>query len=341
MKKAIAVALAALSSSAVMAQNVTVYGIMDAGIQQYNNGSTSFTRALDNGYNTSRLGFKGTEDLGGGLKANFQLEAQVNPNTGSMGSTTVAANETFNREAWVGLSGGFGSVLFGRTDVTNAQNIDSMVSQFVNFGQRPIDTTGVELGGDQKSVVRYTTPTFGGLYAELGYASGNASGATTDTQAEQHGAMVGYTAGKFKAYVGMHKLGASTAVAERDFTVVGAAYDLGVASVGATYSEGDVSTTGDATSKSTVASIKVPLSNGVALHGVYGMSTNGAQASANESTSYVVGATKALSKRTTLYVAYTAVDNQANASAYHWGTSAPASAGLDTKATSIGINHVF
>ncbi|MFC6522308.1 porin [Undibacterium arcticum] len=81
MKKTL-IALAVLGSIAGVAQaqsNVTIYGVVDLGLAHENNGSTSLTRMDDGGLNGSRLGFKGSEDLGGGLSAIFQFETALLP----------------------------------------------------------------------------------------------------------------------------------------------------------------------------------------------------------------------------------------------------------------------
>jgi len=341
-KLAIAAAVAAIATT-VSAQSVEVYGIIDTGFQNHDNGTNSYSRAFDSGVATSRLGFRGTEDLGGGLKANFNLEAQLNPSAGSVGSTTVAANETFNREAWVGLSSKvLGEIRVGRQDVTYAQDVDAGTSQFGNFGNRAINGTAIELGADQKNVIKYITPKIGGFYGQVGFGSANNAGATTDTAGDQKGALVGYDDGRLKLFAGIHKVDATSTAGERDFTVYGAAYDLGYAQVGLTYAEGDVNNTNEAKNKNTQGSVRVPLSAGFALHGVYAVAKDGAQATAGEGKGYTVGVSKALSKRTSLYAAYSAVDNEANAKMYMAGqVAAPATAGLDTKTTTIGLVHAF
>jgi predicted porin len=339
-KLAIAAALSAITTVAT-AQSVTVYGIMDTGIQRYDAGADTFTRANDNALATSRLGFRGTEDLGGGLRANFQLEGQLNLAGGRVGSTSTADNEIFNREAWVGISGGLGEVRIGRQDVTYAQDIDTGVSQFGNFGNRATNGTAIELGSDQKNVIKYISPRVAGFTAQLGYASSNAPGATTDGTGDQKGAYLRYDRGALSLHAGHQQNDGATSAAERDFTTYGATYNFGFATAGVTYARGDVSTTGDIESTNTQASVRVPLANGLAAHAIYAVAKNGTQADNNQGRGYTIGVTKALSKRTTLYAAYTSVDNESNSSMAMPGTTAPASAGLDTKAYTAGISHSF
>lgn len=336
-KLAIAAALAALATT-VNAQNVTIYGIIDTGFQNYDTGAGTITRAGDNLLATSRLGFRGNEDLGNGLKAVFTLEGKLTPSTGTVGSTT--ANQTFDREATVGIAGSFGEIRMGRQDVSYAQDIDTGLSQAGNFGNFGVNGTDFQLGADQSSVIKFTTPSLGGLTAQIGRAS-NAAGSTTDANTDQTSYHVKFEKGALRLHAGYQKTDGATSVAERDFTAYGASYDLGFAAVSYVYGEGDTSTTGDVKSKGQVASVKVPLSNGFAAHGVYATTKNGAQSSDNEGKSYTAMITKAFSKRTTMYAAYTTVDNQANSSMAVTGTTAPGTAGLDTKATTVGISHVF
>jgi len=153
MKKSL-VALAALAATSAFAQSsVTIYGQADAAYTSVKSGANSFTGVLGAGRGSNFLGFMGTEDLGGGLKANFKLEAQYNLDSGAGNATNTnnqvngnpvdvagatataqvqgnAANRfsmaggqglTFNRYSYVGLSGGFGEVRIGR-DYTSTFN---------------------------------------------------------------------------------------------------------------------------------------------------------------------------------------------------------------------------
>ena len=338
MKKSVIAAALAVLATSVSAQNVTVYGVIDTAFQNYDSGAQTITRAADNALSTSRLGFRGSEDLGSGLRAVFILEGTLTPSTGNFGNTTD--NQIFNREATVGLSGSFGEIRVGRQDVSYAQDIDTGLSQAGNLGNFAVNVTDFQLGSDQASVVKYTTPVIGGFTAQIGRAS-NAAGATTDANTDQTSAHVKFEKGAFRLHAGYQKTDGATTAAERDFTAYGVSYDFGFAAVSYVYGEGDVSTTGDVTNKGQVASVKIPLANGYAAHGVYATSKNGAQNTDNDGKGYTVALTKALSKRTTLYAAYTAVDNEANSSMVMTGTSAPGAAGGDTRATTLGVSHTF
>ena len=111
MKKTLIALAAVAATGAAMAQSsVTIYGVVDVGFTSVNNsgvGSTDNTGLTSSNMTTNRLGFRGTEDLGGGLKANFQVET-------SLAADAPAASSIGDRGAWVGLSGGFGEIRLGR-----------------------------------------------------------------------------------------------------------------------------------------------------------------------------------------------------------------------------------
>jgi len=167
MKKTL-IALAALASTAAFAQSsVTLYGVADASLSKVTDKSAALSSAgvMNNG--TSRWGVRGTEDLGGGLKAGFNFEQGLSLNDGSLSKS--GAGE-FGRAAWMNLSGGFGEVRLGRTlnpsfyaaaawELTGAANYSVVVSQF-----------GAVLGGIRNSSqIAYTSPNMGGFSATVGY----------------------------------------------------------------------------------------------------------------------------------------------------------------------------
>jgi predicted porin len=117
-KSALALAvLAALSLNTVAhaQSNVQVYGLIDAGVEHLDHASANgggLTRVISGGKNTSRWGLRGSEDLGGGLKAVFNLEGGILLDTGAQDGAL------FKRQANVGLEGGFGRVVIGRSFTT-------------------------------------------------------------------------------------------------------------------------------------------------------------------------------------------------------------------------------
>jgi predicted porin len=170
MKQNIYAALAAaLSVGAAHAQsNVTMYGIIDAAVEYYNNADAagnSLTRmpSLGGGMFPSRLGFRGTEDLGGGLKAIFQLENGFAPDTGTLGQ-----NRLFGRQAWVGLQGNWGQVTFGRNyNMLNISTYDVDIIGPSQYGLGSLDSF-IPNGRSDNSVAyrgTFSGVTVGGTYS--------------------------------------------------------------------------------------------------------------------------------------------------------------------------------
>lgn len=172
MKKSI-LALAAIAAlgatgAATAQSSVTVYGRMDLslGNDKDNLANTSATQIESGRLTASRLGFRGTEDLGNGLKALFQLELEVEAASGE-GFADLA------RQSWLGLSGGFGTVKLGRTDTAYKDIRDLSVSSSVfDSDFTPTgDVDGVGVFDDPESrgsnMIRYDTPTFNGFSATV------------------------------------------------------------------------------------------------------------------------------------------------------------------------------
>lgn len=327
------------AQTTVTIPSMTIYGNIDAAVQKYDTGSNSLMRASDGNISPSRLGFKGSSPDLGGLKLNYQLEAGLRANSGTMGSTTTTG-QAFTREAWVGISGSAGEVRLGTMDISNAGEIDTLAFQFGSFTNVPVNGAAIELGTDASNVVKYISPVFSGIQLQVGYA-GNSNGATTDANSDTRSGSVTYSVGNAKFGAGYATKEAATAVGETDAKSLGAAYDFGKFSVGAAYVFGDNSTTADVKSTASVFSARIPLDNkGLAVHGVYAMSKDGAQTAANEGTGYTVGMTKTFAPGAMLYAGYTKVTNDANSTMYLNGMTAP-SAGKDPSLITVGINYAF
>ncbi|MFJ3045977.1 porin [Herbaspirillum chlorophenolicum] len=205
MKKT-AFALAALglvASSAQAQSSVTVYGVIDVGLTYTTNatrgttpGSNGSRFSIDSGdLATSRIGFRGVEDLGGGLKALFQLENGFNADTGGMAS----ANTLFDRKSVVGLSGSFGTVTLGR-QVDFLDDIGSKYTSVQTFGGNGVK--GAHFGNLDRvagsradNSVRFDSANYGGFTGNLFYSFGEVAGNTSAGQGFGFGA--NYVSGPF------------------------------------------------------------------------------------------------------------------------------------------------
>lgn len=160
-------ALATLTSGAALAQSsVTVYGRLNESVERQKDGDTSIT-ALQN--NASRIGFKGTEDLGGGLKASFLIEHGFNADTGA---ASGGAAGFWGRESWVALSGNFGRVRLGNMGPTAAYFATADYISMHNHDTGTSSDAFYLYPGNTKNMIAYNSPNFGGVTidAQLGLA---------------------------------------------------------------------------------------------------------------------------------------------------------------------------
>jgi predicted porin len=291
-KQIITAALAAGLALPAVAQQVTVYGIIDQAVRSTSpsNGS-KVTETVSGSFLTSRIGFRGEEDLGGGLKASFVLEGALNNNKGAVGNGI----DLFSRESSVTLSGAFGAVTMGRTDTSASEGMDTLagIANFGNFGF----VSGVEYAGDRENTVRYTTPNIGGLQAQIGRSHASAQGAELDS------ASITYSQGSLSFGAGYDRTQGG------DYTAVAARYDFGFASAGVMVGQRD-----EASVKTDVMAIttRVPLVAGIAAHGAYRTS----EVNNVKTTVSSVGISKALSKRTTLLAVYQDTDRGSAAGSF-------------------------
>lgn len=222
MKKEI-VGLAMLGAFTGFAQaqsNVVVYGILDTGVSYAGKIATPTASAptatgsrwsVDSGsVQQSRLGFKGVEDLGGGMKAFFNLEGGLSVDTGMAGQGGL----TFGRTSIVGLSGDFGSLQLGRrkdyTDDISAKY--SSVDDFGVFGNGVHDNNLDRYGGNRaNNQIRYDSPDLNGLKLNAMYALGETAGSNSTGQSMGFGA--NYKNGAFGVGIGYFQSKLGTLVA--------------------------------------------------------------------------------------------------------------------------------
>jgi len=192
--------LGALTSGAYAQTNVSIYGIIDTGVEYVNHANAkqdSLIRLSSGAMNTSRIGFRGTEDLGGGLKAVFQLENGFKVDTGDFDSTGVL----FNRQANVGLEGSFGRVVAGRSFTTTYDFILPFDPMGYS-GQYSWVTSAGATGGRKdgmptnlSNILKYQGK-FGGFKLGATYGFGETAGSTSDSAKYDLG--IGYESGPFR-----------------------------------------------------------------------------------------------------------------------------------------------
>lgn len=379
-KKIIALAIAASASAAAYAQsNVQVYGIVDVGVAHIRPEGDKSLNKIDSGLlRTSRLGFKGTEDLGNGLKAMFVLEYRLNIDAnqgvggvytadapGQQGSTSGMA-----REQYLGLAGDFGAVKAGRMNTTAFK----WGVKYVTLGATAFDATGDNamwagsrnnpLGDIRVSnAVAYNSPTWNGFSFDVNYArpieaaaagnghvdiaqlglyydNGPLSVGVVYDSVKGHG-NAGMTLGSLAFARGAGFPPAVTALAYDDL-------DAESANVGASYDFGVLKLKAtyqndkfNNLARNSVwgVGVEVPVTAKGTVHAVY--SATSVKTLANADTQgFSLAYTHALSKRTTAYAGYTWRGNDSAARSGIWG-AAPTIAGNDVNMFAAGLTHAF
>ena len=214
-KKIIALALAAAAGSAFAQTNVTIYGIADVG-QAYvkssnvnNLSGQSAVGRLDS--NSSYIGFKGTEDLGNGLKALFQFETSFAGDAGNWNSTATTGRDTF-----VGLTGGFGTVVAGNlTHPLRSMGAKvELMPAAAGIGTMASVTgtvAGVQTSADNRAqnAIAYVSPSFGGFTGTVAYVNGenktNATQNVASVNVKAWQVAAQYDNGPIYAAIGYHR----------------------------------------------------------------------------------------------------------------------------------------
>jgi predicted porin len=183
---------AAFASPAIAQTSVTVSGVVDSyvGSMRYSGDAASQSVVNSGGLTTSWFGFKGTEDLGGGLKATFNLTSFIKSDTGAQGR--FPGDTLFSRDANVGLSGGFGAITLGRglapqflpTILFNPFGDSFTFSPLILQADVPLfNASGWtnSVAGDTgwSNEIIYSTPSLGGLKANIHYQFGEVAGNTS------------------------------------------------------------------------------------------------------------------------------------------------------------------
>ena len=359
-KKLIALAVAGLVSGAAFAQsNVTVYGVADMYYGYVKAGDLKVNPAFNSGgLAGSRLGFKGAESLGNGLTAVFQYELAYNVDSngsaavGGLGTTNVnpssgANGLTSTRQAYVGLAGGFGTVVAGRlqspgyvyTGMYDALASSQISPQAILAGNAKLiggavnSTIAPNNNARVNNSVAYLSPNFSGFSGVLAYAAGEqAAGPKEGVWALG----LNYAAGPFSIGFVHHDIKNFTAVEAADAkeNFIGASYDLKVVKLLASWQNAKYDGN-DTTNKLWQIGAAIPAGPG-SVNVAYGKTSMDADNS--NSKSFTLAYLYPLSQRTTAYTGYNHTNNDDGAAVGILGAGV---AGEATKAFVIGLNHKF
>ena len=382
----VALAALAITGSASAQSSITMFGVVDAGISYYANkntaGVTASQKAVSNsGYNASRFGVRGTEDLGGGLAASFWLEAPITNDDGQ-------GILMFSRRSTVSISGGFGEIRAGR-DYTPTFRNDVVFDPFLTagvganmlylanhgFGRWLAGTpaTGSTYVRSGNSVGYFLPPNLGGFYGQVMYSfnerekfdPGTATPATLHTQRTGRylGGRAGYANGPLdvaasysSAIIG-DDFYAGTTTAVKTWNL-GAWYDFGVAKLMGEYSSAKKSVDSarpwvsapDNGLKGYLMGVTVPIGPGL-IRASYSQvkydqnQPSGSNAAKNpQASKFALGYVHNLSKRTALYAAVARLSNKHGAALSVAGPAFAQGQGALPKTSTgydFGIRHAF
>ncbi|MES2260884.1 MAG: porin [Pseudomonadota bacterium] len=352
--------IGAFSASAHAQSNVTIYGLVDAGLVKENGGAAGSVTKLTSGIaSQSRLGFRGMEDLGNGVSAIFALETGLKVDDGTLDNTT---STLFNRQAYVGLkSKEAGSLTLGRqyTMLYNAmsQVADPFGAGYAGSIKNLFPTAGANTRAS--NAVVYGSPVFGGVSVEGLYSFGEQAGSTK--AGRQFGLGVNYSNGPLNARLVHNNRNQDTAATSAaaakiqdeakntlfainyDFAVVKAffayGWDKGLNSAPLPVANAyafKVAPKPSTDSNDMLVGVTVPAGPGTVMASY--IRKNDKTVSNQDADQWAVGYNYPLSKRTSTYVAYAKIKNK-NGAGYTVGNNNEA--GTGDKAFNLGVRHSF
>ena len=344
-KSLVALAVLAASGAAMAQSSVTLFGNMDARYAVGKGSVSNKTQLANNGMSSSAFGVRGVEDLGGGLKASFHLEADVGNDDGS-GRATNSNNQavtalasagtqglTWARKSTVGLVGSMGEIRLGR-DYSPQFYPDA---QYDLFGTNGVASSLIAYQGGNAAVrasnmIAYHSPDFGGIRVMLGtYMGENNTGAAAGKAGDGNGIHVRYAKGPL-AFGIASSTTKTSAVNEVKTSTMGGSYNMGVATL--MVNSNTVSNTGAVDLKGMLIGAAIPMAGGTLKFSNASLKQGAAETKRN-----AVGFVKPLSKRTSLFATYARNGNSGGAArALNGATVNPnqSSTGYD-----LGVNHTF
>lgn len=335
--------------------SVTLYGIVDAGLVYERGGAGGSLFKVGSGIaSTSRIGFRGTEDLGGGLSAVFVLEAGFRTDTGEIDT----AGQIFNRQSFVGLkSNSLGTLTLGRqyTPLYNTITTvaDPFAAGFAGSAKNLLPTAGAETR--TSNTILYVSPKLSGLSGELAYSMGEQVGSTK--AGAQYGAAVTYGNGPLNLRAAYNyrnnDTSSTTPLGSGKNTLFAGNYDFGVLKVFAAYGIDKglnsaplantanpygalVRPTASTDSRDILVGLQVPF--GVQTIIASYIHKDDKTSFNQDADQWGIAYTYSVSTRTLLYTSYAKINNK-NGAGYTVGNNAETGSG--NSAINFGIRHSF
>ena len=320
--------LAVVGSSAALAQSsVTLYGRVNTSIEHQKTGDVTVNGMVNN---SSRFGFKGVEDLGGGLKAGFQLESGFDSSDGTGSAWThPTTGMSFARQSEINLSGGFGMLRLGNftpesyyatADYVGLHNHDTGSSSDALYYD-PVWFGGLST----KNKVGYRTPDMGGLTVDAS-VSMHEKNPTVGPRKNGYDLAANYNMGALALGAGYSQVGDNNQFALRGL------YTVGQFMLGAYYQRNDEDVLGTRNNFRLAGAYMMGASE---FHLNVGRATSWSKVNDSAATQYTLAYNYNLSKRTKVYAFYTKLDNKAGAN-YISGAN-----GVDFSSVAVGVRHNF
>jgi predicted porin len=332
--------LATAAATASAQSSVTLYGLLDLGVRYVKNGDASVKSLSSNGNNTSRLGVRGFEDLGGALRAGFQLESGLTPDTGTQSDPA----RFWNRRSTLSLIGPAGELRLGRDYTVTYLGYEDY-DVWSDIGLSSVGKFDSSLGTARDTAVRadnqvlYFTPSLGGFYGRVGVAAGEGM-----VGKKHAAARAGYAAGPLDVSLTYGATNVAPESGDDRFRTydIGASYDFGAAKL-----SGYVTQSRFATRKvgNYYIGAQVPLGSGLVRasylsSNLSGRTAAGVSIDADDASQFALGYLLNLSNRTALYTNAVRVNNK-GASAIAVDKNPTLLAGKASVGVEVGMRHSF
>ena len=354
MKKTMfALVLGASAATASAQSNVTVYGIVDMGLVRESGGAATTTKLTSGVEAGSRLGFKGAEDLGGGMSAIFLLENGFQSDTGALGQGGLL----FGRQAYVGLRTRSGTVTLGRQYTPQylaVAAVDPFGSGTAGDTKNLMASTG-NSASRMDNAIKYASPVWSGFSAELVYGAGEVAG--DGAAGRQLGGSLTYSGGPLTLRLATHHRDNDTATLKNtsaaNNTVLTALYDAGAFKAHAAYGRDKglnsalprnlanpfgYAVAPTPSTDSDVLLLGVTVQRGMGVWLASFIRKNDKTGFNQDARQFAGGYRYYLSKRTDLYGVYAYIRNK-NGAGYTVGSAIEG--GTGNRGLNLGIRHIF
>lgn len=351
--------IAGAAGTACAQTNVSIYGVVDAAwVRESGNTADTNNKLTSGAQSASRIGFRGTEDLGSGISALFTLETGFRVDTGEVDSSGTI----FNRQAFVGLrSNTAGALTVGRQNTPWHQALTQVGDPFGTGTAGTARNLFPDYGANVRSsnTVMYTAPAWEGFTGDLAYSFGEQIGSTS--AGRQFGASIGYSVGPIAARLAYNNRNSDIAAApgvpavDRGVatnTLLVASYDFQVAKVHLGWGRergfnsaplgntsnpfGDVPATPSTDSNDYLLGVSAPFGPGTFLASL--MFKNDKTPLNQDARAWGIGYVYPVSKRTNFYTAYGSIDNR-NGAGYTVANNSENGSG--DRAFNLGVRHSF